>query len=164
MPGRPFAVAVPTWLADVQPSASKPAWLHLALAFGLPTRPGGRWSATLLGLDANVALMVTSAGAPAWRVEVLTESAACAAGVIRKKAAKTAKRRVHASLRAHFRRNSNIGLIVAEDGAQRTAHFADAGLVLERLANHRQQVVAALRRVLEFLQALVGQFLVAVRL
>ena len=47
----------------------------------------------LVVLGLNVASIVTSAGAPACVVEVLTVSAACAAGVIRKKQASVAKRR-----------------------------------------------------------------------
>ena len=67
---------MPTCALGRQPRASNAAWLHLAAAFGLPTRPGGRSSTTLDGVDANVALIVTLAGAPAWVVDVVTVSAA----------------------------------------------------------------------------------------
>ena len=76
MPGKPSAVAVPTCALGRQPRPSNAAWLHLAAAFGLPTRPGGRSSTMLDGVDANVALIVTLAGAPAWVVDVVTVSAA----------------------------------------------------------------------------------------
>jgi hypothetical protein len=55
--------------------------VHRALApraFGLPTSPGGRCSATWDGVDAKSAWITTLAGAPAWVVDGVTVNEAWA--------------------------------------------------------------------------------------
>ncbi len=60
--GSPLTPALPTCDAGEQPRPRNAASEQRGLAFGLPTRPGGRLSLTLLGVEANVALMVTLRG------------------------------------------------------------------------------------------------------
>src|SRR4051812_39081062 len=112
----------------------------------------------------NVSLRVTSAAASAWVVDVPTVRPAWAGAVIRRKLANAARRIFTAGNPRHptcaVSRFLHLGLVFAEDVAQGAADLADAGLVLERLADRREQVVGAVGRVLELLESLVGQRLV----
>src|SRR6478735_4752569 len=58
----------------------------------------------------------------------------------------------------------DFGSVLAEDLAQRAAHLAHAGLVLQRRADRRQQVLRALRGGAQLGEALLGARVVALGL